>query len=213
VKWNWDPRTWRTATRLLLGVVTIWPIIYIGLFLGFIFSGFLYGAMTSRSPEGRSMNIDLIQLERKIQSGEIAELHITAREIEAIDNDGRSFKTYVSNESIRDDILKQARELGPNNLPKVPKIDENSSQSHPEYLFLVGFAVLFMMHILTMLLMLALIPLYIILALKDVRHDQNTRIIWVVLIALVGILADLVYWYLYVWREPSAPVEPVPSAA
>lgn len=212
MNWNWDPRTWRTVTRLLLGVVTIWPIIYLGLFLGFIFSGLFYGALTSRAPGRKSTNIAVIQLERKIQNGEIEELRITAAEIEAIDNSGHSFQTFVSNESIRNDIIKQARELGANSLPKVEKIDENSSHSHPENLFLVGFAVLFVMHVLTMLIMFALIPVYIILALKDVRHDQNTRIIWLVLIALVGILADLVYWYLYIWRSRGAPLTPLPGA-
>jgi len=203
VNWNWDPRTWRTATKLLLGLVTIWPIIYIGVFVAFIFSGFLFGALLSQRSQQSGIQIDLIQLERKIQNGEIKELRITGCEIEAIDRNDRSFRACANNESTRDEIISRARELGADGRARVDKIAENSSQSPAApAIFLGGFAILFVLHILTMLLIVALMPMYIILALKDDRHDQNMRIVWIVLIATVGILADVVYWYLFVWRRP-----------
>ena len=56
-------------------------------------------------------------------------------------------------------------------------------------------------HMLTILLMMALLPVYIILAVKDERHDQTMRIVWVVLFCTVNMFAMPVYWYLYVWRK------------
>jgi len=61
--------------------------------------------------------------------------------------------------------------------------------------------------------MMALLPLYIILAVKNKGLDETTRIVWVVLLATMGMLVNPVYWYLYVWkkRPASAQVAPSPS--
>ena len=209
MNWNWDPRTWRTATRVLLGLVTIWPIIYIGLFVGVIFSGLVYGVLDQRN-EAKITRLDVKQLEEKIQNGEIIELRITGSEVEAIDGQGRSYETYVLNASARGELIRQARQLDSNSFPRVAKIEENSSQSPgAETVLPIGFALLFLAHILTMATMVLLMIFYIVMALKDERHEQNARIIWVALIVTMGVLADLVYWYLYVWRKPRAAVPPV----
>jgi len=208
VNWNWDPRTWKTSTKLLLGLATLWPIIYIGLFMILVFSGILFGAILSQHAGPGRANLDLIQLEKKIQNGEINELRITANEIVAIDRNGRSFETSVSNESTRAEIIRQARQLDSNNHPRVSKIQENSSEGPMSPFFPIGIGLFFLCHMLTILLMFVLMPLYIILAVKDERHDQTTRIIWVVLLATMGMLANPVYWYLYVWRQARPLAEP-----
>jgi len=207
VKWNWEPRTWKTSTRILLGVITIWPIIYIGLFILVIFSGIFLAAVFSEREEAASTNLDLIQLERKIQNGEITELRICCREIRATDRNGRRFKADVTNESTREEIVRQARTIGPNNRPLVEKIEENSSApaAPSERLLPFGFALFFCLHMLTILLTFALMPLYIVLAVKSAEHDQTTRIVWIVLMATMGMLVMPVYWYLYLWRKPRSP--------
>lgn len=211
MNWNWDPRTWKTSTKLLLGLATLWPIIYMGLFVVLIFSGVLFGAILSqRAGPGRT-NLDLIQLEKKIQNGEISELRIKADEIEAIDRDGRSFVAYADNRSTRDEIIRQAQQLDSNNHPRVSKIDENSSRGPENPIFPIGVGLFFLCHMLTILLMFVLMPLYIILAVKDERHDQTMRIIWVVLLATMGMFANPVYWYLYVWRKAGPSVDPPPN--
>ena len=210
MNWNWDPRTWKTSTKLLLGLATLWPIIYIGLFMIVIFSGLLFGAILSERAEPGSTNLDLIQLEKKIQNGEINELKITANEIVAIDRNGRSFETSVSNESTRAEIIRQAQQLDSNHRPRVSKIEENSSEGPASSIFPIGIGLFFLCHMLTILLMFVLMPLYIILAVKDERHDQTTRIIWVVLLATMGMFANPVYWYLYIWRKVS-PLAAPPS--
>ena len=55
-----------------------------------------------------------------------------------------------------------------------------------------------------------LAALYVILAVKSDRLDQTTRIIWIVLLCMMGMLAMPVYWYLYIWRD--APPASVPSS-
>ena len=66
-------------------------------------------------------------------------------------------------------------------------------------IFPIGIGLFFLCHMLTILLMFVLMPLYIILAVRDERHDQTTRIVWIILICMMGNLAMPVYWYLYVW--------------
>jgi len=207
VNWNWDPRTWRTATRLLLGLVTIWPIIYIGLFIGVIFSGIMFGVLSHREPD--HTDLDLIQLEKKLQDGDIKELRIKSGEIIAIDRNGRSFETSHVSESTRDEIIRQAQQLDSDHRPRVERIEENSSRPGAERLLPFGFMLLFVMHFLTIVLMFGLMPLYIVLALHDQRHDQNARIIWIILVATLGIVANPVYWYLYIWRKTKLPSEPL----
>jgi hypothetical protein len=190
-----------------LGLATIWPIVYMGLFFVLIFGVMSFGALIDGPTQDHPRSLDLIQLEKKIQNGEIRELRITSNEIQAVDRDGRSFHTEVSNPSTREDILKQARELDSSQRPKVEKIDENTSEPRVTKLLPFGIALFFICHLFTILLMFLLMPLYIILAVKNERLDQTMRIVWVVLTCTVGVFANPVYWYLYVWRTP-APIAP-----
>jgi hypothetical protein len=204
LNWNWEPRTWKTSIKLLLGLVTIWPILYIGLFIVLIFGGFFFSVLMSEQAERPRSRLDLIQLERKIQNSEIVELKISATEIEAIDRNGRHFVTDVSNESTRAEIIRLAREFDSNHNPRVSKIDENSSEPPINRALPFGFAVFMVMHLTTIMLTFVLMPLYIIMAVKDASHDQTMRIVWIVLMATTGILVMPVYWYLYVWRKPTS---------
>jgi uncharacterized membrane protein YqjE len=100
---------------------------------------------------------------------------------------------------------KRSFELNASGEPRVARIDEETSRRAPEA-FPSGFAVLFIAHAFTIFLAMGLMPLYIILAVKSARLDQTMRIIWVILICMLGMLAMPVYWYLYIWRDapPSA---------
>ena len=211
MKWNWDPQGWKRWIKLLLGLVTIWPIVYIVVFMVLIFSGFFFGVLLSGPAQQHPRNIDLIQLERKIQNGEIKELQISATEIQAVDRDGRNFRTDVYNESTREEIIRQAREPDSNQRPRVDKIDENRSEPRIEKIFPVGFALFIVVHMATILLMFLLMPLYIILAVKNERLDQTMRIVWVVLTCTVGMFANPVYWYLHVWRAEPAGSSATPT--
>ena len=204
MNWNWDPPTWKKPAKLLLGLLTIWPVLYIPLFLISIFSG-MFLSILFGEPSQQSSRLDLIQLERKIQSGEIKELKVFPREIRATDRYGRHFETSVDNETTREEIISQARELDSNQRPRVEKIEENASEPQVNLIFPVGFMLVFVLHMFTILLSFLLMPLYIILAVKNERLDQTLRIVWVVLACTVGMFSNPVYWYLYIWRTPKPP--------
>ncbi len=73
-------------------------------------------------------------------------------------------------------------------------------------LFGGGFVVLFLIHMITIFLTLALTVFYIVHAVKNTKLDSNMRIVWIVLFFLGGMVAHPVYWYLQIWKEPQPSV-------
>ena len=183
-----------------------------GLFFIVVFGLIFFSVLMSENRPGqRSENIDLIQLDRKIKNSELKQLTIKPDEIVALDRVGeREYRTWVTNESTRAEILKEARQLNANGQPRVPRIEEETSQS-VSLVFPIGFSALFAAHMFTILLSLALMPLYIILAVKG-SLDQTMRIVWIILICMMGMFAMPVYWYLYIWRD-APPTNAVPNSS
>jgi ATP-dependent Zn protease len=209
MNWNWEPGLWKKSTKVLLGIATVWPPIYMVLFFLVIFSFILLTPFADTGANRNSKDIDVIQLERKIKNGEIKELIVTPSELIAVDRvTNVEYRTYVSSESTREEIIKEAREQDPNGRPRVDKIEEKDNQA-PSTLLGIGFVGLFAAHTATILLMMGLMPFYIILVVKSDWLDQTMRIVWVVLICMLGMFAMPVYWYLYVWRNgpPAGSVE------
>jgi hypothetical protein len=154
-----------------------------------------------------SQSIDLIQLEQKIQNGELKSLTIRGSEIEAIDRvGGREYNVQVTNERTKGEILRQAREIDAGGKPRVERVEEMSARSVPD-IVPIGFLGLFAVHVFTMFVIMGLMALYIYLAVKSDRLDQTMKIIWTVLICMMGMFAMPVFWYLYVWRDPPAASE------
>jgi hypothetical protein len=208
MKWNWDPQSWKKSSKILLGIVTIWPFIYLGLFFVGIFSMMLFLESTEKRSARSCGNVDLLQLDRKIKNGEIKQLTVRPREIVALDRTGNcEFTIAVTNESTRDEIVSEARAVV-DGRPRVEKIEEVSADKRQVSPFLpAGFLGIFAIHMLSVLVMLGLMPLYILLAVKNERLDQTMRIVWVVLFCTMGMVVNPVYWYLYIWKKrPNAPV-------
>lgn len=202
LNWNWDAARWKRSTRVWLAVVTIWPVIYIGLFFIAIFSMFLFIPFEEKRSAACG-HLDLLQLDRKIKNGEIKQLTVKPLTITARDKANDCvYEITVTNEATRQEIIKEARELV-DGKPRVDKVEEETSRPNVG-LLPFGFAGLFIAHMATILLMIALLPLYIVLAIKNVGLDQTMRIVWVVLFCTVGLLAMPVYWYLCVWRATPA---------
>lgn len=63
------------------------------------------------------------------------------------------------------------------------------------------FSGVFIVHMLTILVALGLKAFFIIHAVKNHALQQNIKIMWVVLLALTGIFAEPIYWYLNIWKE------------
>lgn len=201
MNWNWDSHRWKTSTKILLGIATIWPIIYMALFVLTIFSFVLFLPSEGRSNRN-TQDIDLLQLERKIENGEVKQLTVRPREFIAVDRvTDREYHTDVTNEFSRSEVLRKAQEHDASGQPRVASIKEESDQPVSPA-FPAGMVVIFGAHILTIFLIMGLMPLYIILAVKSDRLDQTMRIIWVLLFCMLGVFAMPAYWYLYVWRKP-----------
>jgi hypothetical protein len=202
VNWNWDSHRWKTSTKILLGLVTLWPVVYMVLFFVAIFSFVLFIPSEGRANRNRE-DIDLIQLERKIQNGELKQLTVRPREFIAVDRvTNREYHTDVSNETTRSEVLMKAQERDTNGEPRVARIEEENEDRSAPPGFPAAFAALFVAHLVTIFLIMGLMTLYIVLAVKNERLDQTMRIIWVVLFCMVGLFAMPVYWFMYIWRKP-----------
>jgi len=60
------------------------------------------------------------------------------------------------------------------------------------------------MHLGTMVLMFALMVVYIVHAFRTDRISDDRRVVWVIILFMGNMVAFPVYWYLYLWRSPSA---------
>ena len=69
------------------------------------------------------------------------------------------------------------------------------------------FGALFLVHLGTMLLMLGLAVHYVVQAARSPRVPGRWRALWVALNVVGGVFAQIVDWYLFIWREP----EPLPT--
>ena len=210
MNWNWEAHRWKKSKKLLLAFATVWPPIYMVLFMLTIFSFILLIPSTERGASRNAKEIDLIQLDRKIRNSEIRELTIADSDVIAVDRDNITYRTSVTSESTKEEIKNEGRELGANGRPRVDKVDEAVSQTPLPFIG-IGFAGLVAAHMLTILLMLGLMPFYIVLVVKNARLDETMRIVWVVLICMLGMFAMPVYWYLNIWRDAPAPAVQNPT--
>jgi hypothetical protein len=67
---------------------------------------------------------------------------------------------------------------------------------------LAAVAALFAVHLGTLLLIVALGAWYVKDAFRSPHVPESRRVVWVVMNVVGGFLAQLPYWYLFVWREP-----------
>jgi hypothetical protein len=206
LKWNWDSPSWKKSNKLLLLLATVWPVIYMVLFFVIVLSMISLTSLAG-SPGHRNCGyLDALQLDRKIKDDEIKQLTVQGDTFVATSRLGDcEYEVFVNNLSSHEQILKDAREPV-NNRPRVDRVDENTSRPEipPAFarLGFLGFLVLMVLHLGTILLMTAQMPFYIVLAVKNDRLDQTKRIIWVVLFAVMAMFATPVYWYLHIWQAP-----------
>jgi len=73
------------------------------------------------------------------------------------------------------------------------------------------FAVLFALHIFTMLLIMGLSIFYIVDVFKNNRVDKDKKALWAVVIFLGNMIAMPIYWYLYIWKEAAVAGNPLPG--
>jgi len=77
--------------------------------------------------------------------------------------------------------------------------------------FPAAFAVLFALHIFTMLLIMGLSIFYIVDVFRNNRVDKDKKALWAVVIFLGNMIAMPIYWYLYIWKEAAVAGNPLPA--
>lgn len=68
--------------------------------------------------------------------------------------------------------------------------------------FGVGIIAIFVLHFLTIMLSLGLTVFYVIHAIKNDSIKSDMKAVWVVLFFFGGVIAEPIYWYLHIWKEP-----------
>lgn len=69
------------------------------------------------------------------------------------------------------------------------------------------FSIILPLHLLTMLVIAALLTFYMVNLFRNKRIDSNTKGIWAIVMVMGTLGALPVYWYLYIWKD-----EPVTSS-
>jgi hypothetical protein len=67
----------------------------------------------------------------------------------------------------------------------------------------VGFMILFALHLLTMLGIMALTVFYMVNVFRNERVDKDKKVLWAVVLFMGSMIAMPIYWYLYIWKEPA----------
>jgi hypothetical protein len=81
-----------------------------------------------------------------------------------------------------------------------------------EAAFGFGIIALFIVHFLTIFLTLGLTVFYIIHAIKNEAINSDMKAVWAVLFFFGGMIAEPIYWYLHIWKDPGT-VGPPPGLA
>ena len=74
-----------------------------------------------------------------------------------------------------------------------------------------AFALIFGLHLLTMLLIMALTVFYIVDIFKNNRVEKDKKALWAIVIFMGNAIAMPIYWYLYFWKEPAVPTTFAPG--
>ena len=72
---NWEPSNWKSPIKILVGIATVWPPIYIVLFILLMFSFMAMIPFIEDKTAPDAQEISLLELYRKIDKGEIKEAH------------------------------------------------------------------------------------------------------------------------------------------
>ena len=76
----------------------------------------------------------------------------------------------------------------------------------------IGFAIIFCLHVLTMLLIMALTVFYMVNVFRNDRVEKDKKVLWAVVLFMGNMIAMPIYWYLYIWKEPAVAPLPLRSA-
>jgi hypothetical protein len=81
----------------------------------------------------------------------------------------------------------------------IPSMHEGSESEGPGF-GMIGF---FAVHGFTMLLMLFLLTFYIIHTIRNPKLEGLDMLVWILILAMLGIITIPIYWYVHIWKEGS----------
>jgi cell division protease FtsH len=93
-----------------------------------------------------TQNIDLVQLDQKIEAGQLKQLTIKTSEAVGVDREtGMEYHVQLTNEHAKNDLIKKAKEAGTTGKPRVDKVEEEPSNSYlwPALYYLLPFVLIF----------------------------------------------------------------------
>lgn len=73
----------------------------------------------------------------------------------------------------------------------------------------ISMAVIFPLHLITMLVAFGMMIYYIVDIFKNKNVKEEYRVIWVLVLFLGGILGSPVYWYMNIWKDPDTSSGPL----
>lgn len=74
------------------------------------------------------------------------------------------------------------------------------------------FAIIFILHFLTMLVIAALTVFYIVNVFRNERVEKDKKVLWAIVLFLGNVVAMPIYWWVYIWKaESSLPTFSPPS--
>jgi hypothetical protein len=65
----------------------------------------------------------------------------------------------------------------------------------------VFFLIIFLLHLLTMLWIMALTVFYMVNVFRNELVDKDKKVLWAVVLFMGNMIAMPIYWYLYIWKE------------
>ncbi len=72
-------------------------------------------------------------------------------------------------------------------------------------------ALIFPLHLLTMLVIMALTVFYMVNVFRNERVVKDQKVLWAVVLFLGNVLAMPIYWYLYIWKDGQPAGAPAPG--
>jgi len=66
------------------------------------------------------------------------------------------------------------------------------------------FFIIFPIHMLTMIVVVALEVFYIVNVFRNDRVNKDMKVLWAIVLFMGNMIAMPIYWFLYIWREPKA---------
>lgn len=75
----------------------------------------------------------------------------------------------------------------------------------------LAIALIFPLHLLTMLVIMALTVFYMVNVFRNDRVVKDQKVLWAVVLFLGNLIAMPIYWYLYIWKDGLPAVAPAPG--